>query len=333
MPVRVSVVTPFHNTEQYLEECISSVLAQSFRDFEYLLVNNCSTDRSREIAARFAAQDSRIRLIDNPGLLEQVPNYNHALAQISPMSRYCKLVQADDWIYPGCLREMVALADSDESIGIVSSYRLVGKGLSGVGLPASRAGTGVHSGRDVCRLQLLQDRFFFGSPTTVLFRADIVRARTPFYALGRLHEDTEACYEILRDWSFGFVHQVLSFTRIDNESIMSSARRFNSDILDKLINVRLFGANYLDERESERCWRSHERRYLRFLAGAKLRFRGAAFWQYHRRGSATIGYRLPMLRIYGYLVWLLVDIVLNPKRTLERCWCAIRHRFVPARER
>ena len=61
----VSVVTPFYNTAAYLEECIESVLAQTYRDFEYLLVNNKSTDGSREIAARYAAKDPRLRLLDN----------------------------------------------------------------------------------------------------------------------------------------------------------------------------------------------------------------------------------------------------------------------------
>src|SRR6185503_16132381 len=92
----VSVVTPFYNTAPYLAGCIESVLAQTHRDFEYLLVNNKSTDGSREIAARYSAQDSRLRVIDNPAFVGQVENYNGALAHISPASRYVKIVQADD---------------------------------------------------------------------------------------------------------------------------------------------------------------------------------------------------------------------------------------------
>ena len=52
----VSVVTPVYNDEPYLEECIRSVLAQSHQDFEYIICNNHSTDRSGEIAADYAAQ-------------------------------------------------------------------------------------------------------------------------------------------------------------------------------------------------------------------------------------------------------------------------------------
>ena len=53
----------------------------------------------------------------------------------------------------------------------------------------------------------------------MLYRAEVVRARDPFFCERSLHEDTEACYEILRDWDFGFVHQVLSYWRTQPGSI------------------------------------------------------------------------------------------------------------------
>ena len=59
----VSVVTPFYNTAPYLAQCIESVLAQTYPHFEYILMDNCSTDGSAEIAETYARRDSRIRLI------------------------------------------------------------------------------------------------------------------------------------------------------------------------------------------------------------------------------------------------------------------------------
>src|SRR5579864_5002889 len=115
----VSVVTPFYNSATYLAACIQSVLAQTHQDFEYLLVNNMSTDGSREIAARYSAQDSRLRLIDNQAFVGQVENYNGALAQIDATSQYVKIVQADDAIYPECLARMVELAEREAGIGLV----------------------------------------------------------------------------------------------------------------------------------------------------------------------------------------------------------------------
>ena len=59
----VSVVTPFYNTAAWLTECIESVLAQTYHNWEYILVDNCSADGSTEIARRYAKTDSRIRYV------------------------------------------------------------------------------------------------------------------------------------------------------------------------------------------------------------------------------------------------------------------------------
>ena len=133
----VSVVTPFYNTQEYLGECIESVLSQSYQKWEYVLVDNCSTDGSSEIAARYASRFSdRIRLIHTESFLSQVQNYNFALSCISPDSKYCKMVQADDWIFPDCLRSMVGLAEAHPKVGIVSAYELEGdRPWLGAGLP------------------------------------------------------------------------------------------------------------------------------------------------------------------------------------------------------
>src|SRR5436190_6590278 len=105
----VSVVTPVYNEAEYLVECVESVLAQTYQKWEYTIVDNCSSDGSLEIARRYAAQDSRIRVFQNQHFLRAIPNHNIALRQISPASRYCKVVLGDDWIFPDCLERMVAV--------------------------------------------------------------------------------------------------------------------------------------------------------------------------------------------------------------------------------
>ena len=123
MPL-VSIVTPVYNNEEYLAECIESVLAQTYQNWDYIIVNNCSTDKSGEIARRYAAKNPRIRVHDNQQFLRAVPNHNLALRQISPESKYCKIVFADDWIFPHCIEEMVAVAEEHSSVGIVGAYGL-----------------------------------------------------------------------------------------------------------------------------------------------------------------------------------------------------------------
>ena len=62
----VSIVMPFFNVEEYIEECLTSVLAQDFGDYEIILVDDASQDGSRAVAERFVAVDSRIRIVTHP---------------------------------------------------------------------------------------------------------------------------------------------------------------------------------------------------------------------------------------------------------------------------
>ena len=118
----VSVVTPVYNGEDFLTECIESVLRQTYGNYEYIIVNNCSTDRSLEIALNYSKRDSRIRVHSNSQFVGVIENHNIAFRLISPNSKYCKVVSADDWLFPECLARMVDVAEANPSAGFVGSY-------------------------------------------------------------------------------------------------------------------------------------------------------------------------------------------------------------------
>src|SRR4026208_2000917 len=122
----VSVVTPVYNGEEFLAACIESVLKQTYKNFEYIIVNNCSKDRSMEIALQYAKSDSRIRVHDNEKFLAVIANHNHAFGLISPAAKYCKVVAADDVLAPNCLKRTVECAEANPSAGIIGSYQLSG---------------------------------------------------------------------------------------------------------------------------------------------------------------------------------------------------------------
>ena len=84
----VSVVTPMYNCAEYLPECIASVLSQTYQNWEYTIVDNLSTDASFQIAQRYAARDSRIRVVQNRQFVPALRNHNLALRQISRTSNY-----------------------------------------------------------------------------------------------------------------------------------------------------------------------------------------------------------------------------------------------------
>src|SRR6267143_2203091 len=131
----VSIVTPVYNEEAHLRECIESVLAQTYPNWDYAIANNCSTDRTLEIAQEYAARDSRIRVHDNATFVDVIGNYNIAFRQISSQSKYCKVVAADDWLYPDCLEKMVALAEQHPSVAMVSALGLEGTNVAQFALP------------------------------------------------------------------------------------------------------------------------------------------------------------------------------------------------------
>src|SRR5712692_376662 len=117
----VSIVTPVYNGAQYLSECIESILAQTYTNWDYTIVNNCSTDGSLAIAQKYAASDPRIRVVSNDRFLRIIENHNHTIREISRDSKYCKFVFADDWLYPNCIEEMVGVAEKNPSAEVDTS--------------------------------------------------------------------------------------------------------------------------------------------------------------------------------------------------------------------
>jgi glycosyltransferase involved in cell wall biosynthesis len=308
---RVSVVTPFYNTAPYLAECIESVLAQSHGDFEYILVDNHSSDGGGEIATRYAARDRRLRVVRPPQFLGQVPNYNFALRQIASDTRHCKMVQADDTIFPRCLTEMVALAEAHPTIGLVSAYRMYGAEVQPSGLAHTRT---FLTGRDACRVVLKDEIYLFGSPSTVMFRADLVRGRNPFFAEGRPFEDAEICFDLLAEHDFGFVHQVLSFTRTENDSLWSGMRAHNGWLLARRNHLARYGRQFLEPDEFRELWRRRDGHYRMFLASAWLEGRDDRFWKFHRDGLATVGDTIDRKRIVRDAARLVASYALSPRR-------------------
>ena len=315
----VSVVTPFYNTADFLAQCIESVLAQSYGHFEFVLVNNCSTDGSLEIAEDYARRNSRIRVVQNSTFLRQCENYNHALRQISPRSAYCKVVQADDRLFPTCLSRMVETAEAHPSAGIVGAYTLLDFGTHTVvyltGLPYSTTFT---TGREVCRRFLLRGTYVFGSPTATLFRSEIVRSRDPFYDVASVIEDVTVCFDVLQSWDFGFVHEVLTYTRRYNESAMSVLRGYHLMALTELLVVCQYGSVFLEREEHARRSRAVRRAYRELLGESVLEGRPKAFWDFHQRGLSAIGERFSRLSLAAWAGRALIGLALNPQRTAQR---------------
>lgn len=101
----ISVVIPIYNSEQYLEECLDSLLNQTFDDFEVILVNDGSTDHSGKICDVFAQKDSRIKVIHKQnGGVSSARNAGIKKAE----GKYVTFVDADDQVKPTFLQDFNA---------------------------------------------------------------------------------------------------------------------------------------------------------------------------------------------------------------------------------
>jgi glycosyltransferase involved in cell wall biosynthesis len=312
----VSVLTPVYNGEKYLAQCIESVLAQTYTHWEYIVINNCSTDRTLAIAESCAGRDSRIRIHNHDRLVSMMENHNVAVGQISAGSKYCKMLHADDWLFPECLARMVECAEADPSVGVVGSYGLKGIRVAWDGLPFSSA---VIKGRDVCRRTLLGNLYVFGSPSSTLMRSDLIRTRKQFYEtheLNALWFDQHACFDLLQESNFGFVHQVLTFTRVHDDSITSVADRtgLNQDLPSRLILLKKYGPVYLTDNEYEERLQLLMERYYSFLGQSLLFKKRKHFWDFHRRALGYMGYSLRKSKLLKAVWSEIFDTLINPLR-------------------
>ncbi len=116
---KVSVIVPVYKAEKYLRKCVDSLLAQTFRDFEVLLVDDGSPDRSGEICDEYARQDRRVRV------------FHKANGGVSS-ARQCGLDNAwgeytihadpDDWVEPDMLEELYGKAKTENADMVICDY-------------------------------------------------------------------------------------------------------------------------------------------------------------------------------------------------------------------
>ncbi len=310
----VSVVTPVYNGDKYLAECIESVLSQTYKNWEYVIVNNCSTDRSLEIAGKYAKNDKRIQIHNNTDFFDVINNWNYAVNQISPQSKYCKIVHADDWLFPECIERMVEIAELDPNISIVGSYLLKGDTIEGAGLPYPST---IVPGNEICRLTLLRKLYVFGSPTSLLIRSNLIAKQKAFYNENFFHADKEVCFKVLQNSDFGFVHQILSFTRLHDESQTETVtKRYYTRKMENLCLLMKYGPIYFNKKEYNMILRQKLRQYYRFLAKNYFKSGKKSFLEYQRKGLKRMGYSLSIIKLYEAFFWEAIDLIFNPKRTV-----------------
>ncbi|GIV33726.1 MAG: hypothetical protein KatS3mg031_1261 [Chitinophagales bacterium] len=116
--MKVTVLMPVYNAEKYLHEAIDSILTQTFTDFELLIINDGSTDKSRDIITSFT--DRRIRLVDNATNLRLIATLNKGLELAG--GELIARMDADDICLPQRLEKQVAFMDQHPEVGLCGTF-------------------------------------------------------------------------------------------------------------------------------------------------------------------------------------------------------------------
>ncbi|MBQ4122869.1 glycosyltransferase [bacterium] len=110
---KISVIIPYQNVENYIEDCLNSVIGQTLADIEIICINDSSSDKSQEIVQRFASQDSRIKMLNTEKPSGQ--GYARNLALDVAQGEYIGFVDSDDWINTDMFEKMYQKAKYHDS--------------------------------------------------------------------------------------------------------------------------------------------------------------------------------------------------------------------------
>lgn len=136
-PSIISIVLPVWNGEKYLNSAIESILTQSYKNFELIIVNDCSTDGSLDIALKFSEKDARVRVISNPENLKLPRSLNAGFNLAN--GAYYTWTSDDNLLHPNFLEKMLETLDATRADIVYGDFNSINEHGDLIGV--SRVGT------------------------------------------------------------------------------------------------------------------------------------------------------------------------------------------------
>ena len=183
---RVTVIMPAYNAAPFIDEAISSVIAQTVTDWELIVIDDCSADQTREIVTKISQQDPRVRMVVNDANMGVAKTRNRGLDMCR--SPYVALLDSDDYWMPQLLEKLIARAEETKADIVYCSYELVDE-----------------QGKKVCKDFIVPETTSFEESvvrsvitcSTVLLTGQLVKKKR--FPTNLYHEDIALWFEILRD--------------------------------------------------------------------------------------------------------------------------------------
>lgn len=246
---QISVIVPIYKVEQYLRPCVDSILAQTFTDFELILVDDGSPDNCGAICDEYIAKDSRVHVIHRQnGGLSAARNAGIDLALSQGDTQWITFVDSDDLIASSYLEHMLTIVqDHQADIGVCQMIE-----FSQGNVPEFCFDTDAEieclSGRDAAIAQYAEHGSISVSACVKLYRKELFsKLRFP---VGRIHEDQAVTPIVLYNAAtVAVTNQRLYGYRLREESIMHA--RFSAKRYDDIFSVDQCIAYYRSNNDAE----------------------------------------------------------------------------------
>ena len=171
--VKVSICIPAYNGEKYICQAIDSILNQTFKDIEIIVVDDCSKDMTTKIVEKYMENNSYIKLYRNEKNLGLVGNWNKAVTYAT--GEYVKVMCQDDILDVRCIEKQVKALDENKSVTLVTADSNIINDSGKIVLRRRRKiKQGVSSGKDIIKYSLKKGINIFGEPSIIMYRRDII---------------------------------------------------------------------------------------------------------------------------------------------------------------
>ncbi|MDR2040279.1 MAG: glycosyltransferase [Bacteroidales bacterium] len=234
LPVSVSVIMPVYNTEKYVGEAIESILNQEFADFEFIIIDDGSTDNSLQVIQSY--NDPRIRLITNNSNIGNYPSRNRAM-QLA-QGKYICVMDADDIAMPNRLLTQFNFMEFNPDYVALGSFAFV--------LHANGSTTqGIRTfGEDNCKIRLLQTNISY-HPSMILRRETLVEYNIKYDEQYIYAADFDLMVQLSKVGIVNNIPSFLLYYRIHSEQISISKYKEQQIYADRirLGQLQKFGFN------------------------------------------------------------------------------------------
>jgi glycosyltransferase involved in cell wall biosynthesis len=216
----VSVIIPAYNSEKYIEKCLDSVINQTYKNIEIIIVNDCSPDNVEEIITKYKQKDSRIIYLKNKVNMGVGPTRNKGIDNAK--GKYLYFLDSDDYILPNCIEELYNAINEEDSF----SCTTIGyKNIDGKITTFSRSKE---------ELMLLE----YPSVCIRLFNKDIIDSADIRFSNLRIGEDLEFVFKLLMyNDKVSFIEIPLFTYVIHNDSSIRTYNKTQIDVLKVLDNI------------------------------------------------------------------------------------------------